>query len=59
MKGLDRYLKVNASKLVDGMDFHDLMNMVNEGMSEGEIARELGVSDKVVEWLRKEIEKDV
>ncbi len=59
MKGLDRYVKANASRLLNDMDFHDLMGMLGEGMTEGEIARELGVSDKVIEWIRREAEKDV
>lgn len=59
MKGLDRYIKANVSKALNDVDFHDLMDMVEDGMSHSEIARELGVSDTVVQWLTKEIEKDV
>ena len=59
MKGLDRYIKANAGRIFNDVDFHDFMNMLESGMPDTEIAKELGVSDKVVEWLKKEIEKDV
>jgi len=35
------------------------VSLLMECMSESEIARELGVNDKVVKWIRSEIEKDV
>lgn len=59
MKGLGKHIMNNGGRIMEDIDFHDLMNMMNEGMSQNEIARELGVSNKVVEWIRQEIEKDV
>lgn len=59
MKGLDRYIKASASRMINDIDYHDFMSMLEMGMSEAEIASELGVSDRVVKWLKNEIEKDV
>ncbi|MBA1336819.1 MAG: hypothetical protein HPY66_3255 [Firmicutes bacterium] len=59
MKGLDRYIRANAQRAMNDIDFHSFIGMMEEGMSQPEIARELGVSEKVVEWLAKEMEKDV
>jgi orotate phosphoribosyltransferase-like protein len=59
MKGLDRYTKANLYKTAEDIDFHEFYEMVEEGMSHTEIAEELGVSKKVVDWLAEEIEKDV
>ncbi len=59
MKGLDKYIKSNLYKTVEDIDFHEFMEMMEEGMPQTEIAHELGVSEKVVSLLAKEIEKDV
>lgn len=59
MKGLKRYTKANLYKTAEDVDFHEFYGMMEEGMSHSEIARELGVSKKVVDLLAEEIEKDV
>jgi orotate phosphoribosyltransferase-like protein len=59
VKGLDRFFKANAAKAMQDINFHDFMEMMEEGMTQSEIAKELGVSRRVVEWLSEELEKDV
>lgn len=59
MKGLDRFHRANARKAMEDIDFHDFLEMIEEGMTQAEIAKELGVSKRVIEWLSEEIEKDV
>jgi transposase len=59
MKGLDRYRRANLYKTAEDIDFHEFYEMMEEGMNRNEIAKELGVSEKVVDLLAEEIEKDV
>ena len=59
MKGLNRYTKVDINKTIEDIDFHEFYQMMEKGLTHMEIAEQLDITEKAVEWLAKELEKDV
>ncbi|KXG76991.1 helix-turn-helix domain-containing protein [Thermotalea metallivorans] len=47
----------NRERLKD-IDFHDFMDMIDSGLNDEEIAKELGVHRQYVEKLKQEMKKD-
>jgi len=59
MKGLPRFIKSGMNKTIEDIDFHEFYQMMEKGLTRMEIAQQLGISERAVGWLAKEIEKDV
>ena len=59
MKGLNRYAKTDMNKTIEDIDFHEFYRLMDQGLTYMEIAEQLGITEKAVSWLAKEIEKDV
>lgn len=49
--------KMNQDRFLD-VDFHDFVDMVQSGLLDEEIAKELGVNKSYIEKLKNEIKKD-
>lgn len=47
----------NRERLKD-IDFHDFIDMIDSGLDDEEIAKELGVHRQYVEKLKQEMKKD-
>jgi DNA-binding transcriptional regulator LsrR (DeoR family) len=59
MKGLNRFIKTGMDKTIEDIDFHEFYHMMDQGLTQMEIAEQLGITERAVGWLVKEIEKDV
>jgi hypothetical protein len=59
MKGLNRYAKTGMDKTIEDIDFYEFHHMMDQGLTHMEIAEQLGITERAVGWLAKEIEKDV
>lgn len=59
MKGLQRFTKAGMNRTIEDIDFHEFYQMMDKGLTHMEIAEQLGITEKAVGWLAKEIEKDV
>lgn len=54
-KRVNSFIRAKRKHSFIDVDFHDLVDMVENGYSSEEIARELGVSKEQIEKLRREI----
>ncbi|MGI6703453.1 MAG: hypothetical protein ACOX42_05395 [Clostridia bacterium] len=59
MKGLNRYTNASMNRAIEDIDFHEFYQMMERGLTHIEIAEQLGITERAVGWLAKEIEKDV
>ncbi|MBS3994393.1 MAG: hypothetical protein KGZ33_01245 [Alkaliphilus sp.] len=57
-KKIGDYLNKKNSARFTEIDFHDFIYMVETGLSNEEIALELGVSKKYIDNLKNEFDKD-
>lgn len=57
-KRIGDYLNKKNSTRFTEIDFHDFIYMVETGLSNEEIALELGVSKKYIDNLKNEFDKD-
>ncbi len=57
MKGLNRYTKINRNKAVEDIEFYEFYQMFDKGLTHTEIAKQLGITEKTVTRLVKELEK--
>lgn len=46
-------------KTIEDIDFYEFYHMMDQGLTHMEIAEQLGITERAVGWLAKEIEKDV
>ncbi|QZY57046.1 hypothetical protein [Crassaminicella profunda] len=57
-KRLGSYIAEKNKDKFSEIDFHDFMNMVQSGLNNQEIAKELGVHKSYIEKLKNEMKKD-
>lgn len=56
-KNSNKFKKIKSEELKD-LGYEDYAEMFQEGMSDSEISRELGVDEKYVKKLRNEYQND-
>ncbi len=57
-KKIGNYIGEKNSKSLSAVDFHDFIDMVDSGLSDEEIAGELGVSKSSIDKLKYELQRD-
>lgn len=57
MKGLYRFTKIDRNEIIEDIDFYEFYGMMEQGLTHREIAGQLGITDKMVDKLAKEMNK--
>lgn len=57
-RSVGNYINNRNMNKFSEMNFHDFVNMVGSGLSDEEIANELGINKRYIEKLKNEMKKD-
>lgn len=58
MKKRNNYLREKKVQEISDIGYNDYIEMFDEGYSDTEISKELGINEKYIKWLREEYQSD-